>query len=172
MAARKKRGTKNLAKPDSRKIPMVRNVAELGKLKATPRKPLLIHFTKDQWQSAIKGAHRGRSVPKKGFRIIGIPDPNGDVVVMPECAPSGPDEECILRLVPGLGDPRRIDFVCQCRPVQTLEPPEPPPPACTLSLGLTPPRLFCSNNACNGTCQLRVTPGLGRIVVVLSCVCN
>ena len=77
MAKKKKTISERLTVPHSFQIPMVKNVAELAKMKAAPRKPLLIHFTADQWKQASKGIRQGKGIPKKGFRFVGIPDPDG-----------------------------------------------------------------------------------------------
>ena len=174
MAKKRKTASSRLTVPHFSEIPAVKNVAELAKMKATPRRPLLIHFTAEQWRQASKGIRRGKARPKKGFRFVGIPDPDGGVVLRPECVPSGPDEECILRPVPRLGPPR-IAFECYCRPTGSLIPgAEPAKPFCTMEVGFYPRlRFFCRKVLCVGNCRLQIVQSSAGMfpTFTLACVC-
>ena len=169
MAKKKKTIFERLTVPHSFQIPMVKNVAELAKMKAAPRKPMLIHFTADQWKQASKGIRQGKGIPKKGFRFVGIPDPDGGFLFQPECVPS-PNEECILQPIPRPGSPRALEFVCLCRPKDPLIPP--PEPLCTLVLSINPLELYCEKRACTGNCRIYVVTSGGplpRTVVTCGC---
>jgi len=161
-------------------VPQVRNIADL---KSTPRSTVLIHFTEEQWKSAIKGVKEGQRLKKSTPFLEFTPLPDGGGIIHADCGGSpGPDERCAVRTVvdlprpipepPGPGPkpgpeirsratmlPEQVPvrFECRCRKVRPpadLEIPRAKPP-CELQIERDGRiRFGCVKNSCEGKCAL------------------
>ncbi len=148
-------------------------IVNLRDIKPNSRNISMIHLDKNQW-GKLKGnlkTIKVKSMPKRGVRLEFIPDPDGGVVIYPQCD-SGPDTTC---MVVTHWTPQGIRMECRCRPRRQ--------PGGGGIGGVTPPankkcsllifgnKLQClsfSFPPCND-CKLRQLDFHGRILLFCSC---
>jgi hypothetical protein len=131
------------------------NIRNVDEIKGTPRSPLIIHMSAEQWKRVIADLEPGREVPVQAFVLTGIPDPSGDVFLYPHCPEEGPHTICAVVTRRWKG---AITFECRCRPrtPRLDEPITLPTSMCALQLDFsTRPVLQCVRERCRRTCRLR-----------------
>ena len=140
-------------------------------IKSTPPAGTLIHFSKEQWESAIRDIPKGKAIPKYGARLYYYPLPDGGGAVQGDCI-QAPCEICRLRqrFDPQTGE---LIFECQCRRDPHC-PEDPPPPVatglCRLVIQTNPVRIGCVSNGCNRRCRVAIVRSGQRFVI--TCVCS
>lgn len=162
--------------------PQIKNIRDL---KATPRKPTLLHLTEDQWKAIIVDATQIDEIPNKHSFLEYTPTPDGGGILMADCGDPGPDEECVVRLV--VSRDYSISYECICRkrrsgipsgggsgstptPISTLPSslPHPINPfQCTLIIQQNPLRIVCRSATVGiNLCKLKFVLSGGRYRLV------
>ncbi|HEX3131401.1 MAG TPA: hypothetical protein VH394_28950 [Thermoanaerobaculia bacterium] len=154
------------------KGPKPPRIVNVESIKATPPAGTLIHFSKEQWASAIRDIPQGKALPKYGSRLAYYPLPDGGGALQGDCI-QNPCEICRFRQ---RFDPQTMQLVfeCLCRPDPHCpeDPPPPPPPAsnvCRLVVQVNPVRIFCASNGCNRTCRVSIVRDGQRFVITCAC---
>lgn len=153
-----------------RTVPKIRSLSDI---RGVARGPELIHLTAQQWQRVKRKTvppPKGRPGRLKGLavHVISIPDPDGGVLLMPECIP-GRNEVCAVKQVWRDGN---LVLECFCRPKNRRGGGISTGPLCEFGLG---PRNFgCRKVRCPGQCRLEFdTSGANRIIFgTIRCVCR
>jgi hypothetical protein len=150
------------------------NIKSIADVRGTPKNPTLIHMTTPQWKHATRGIPVDNvpdSTTKHVFSLIGIPDPEGGVLLYPNCPNQGPDTQCMVvqRFLGG-----SLVYECRCRN-RRKSPQLSPPAPCRLSI--TPgvnPTITCMHGTCSRNCRLtlqREKTTFGLTLYRLVCAC-
>lgn len=148
-------------------------IVNLRDIKPGSRNISMVHLDKNQWKktrSFLKPV-KVSSMPKAGGYLEMIPDPDGGVIIYPQCD-SGPDTICMIvtRHTPG-----GVSFECLCRPKKPtggggggIVPPPPKPKCQMLHIGGRFRCVSFSNPPCRN-CVLKTIEFRGRIFVFCAC---
>jgi hypothetical protein len=91
------------------KTPSIRNIDDI---RGSMRLPVLIHLNGRQWRETLKLLEPREQISGQGIVLNVIPDPNGDVVIFPQCQEASPDVICKVDTTTGL---RTATYSCGCR---------------------------------------------------------
>jgi len=146
--------------PGAFRGPGVLPIARALEMKAAPKSPVLLSFSREEWERSIKDIEVTKEpIPKGAARLMAIqlePDPQGPFVIFPVCQSTSPDEVCVARYLfegPGGG----VVFLgCECYPVPERER-EGLPSISTFECQLVyrKGRWLCEGR-CRGTCKLGI----------------